>query len=326
MFSFLGTLRPLLVLIPVGATVALAATFLPFEEKVASNEGCAASTERPCYDQGTAKKVKIAKGSSGAQTFASCADDGEQGVRGEVGIETDVCKLETVSYCARGNSENFVREFTGTCQNVEPEPEIKEVSISGIFINALTKEPLSGVRVWDPAIGIGTALDESNEQGEFSFVSDTTAVTDSNTLYTSYATGCYFQNWGFTSIDRNPDQSLRLLAILFDFIPGDLEIDPLTSVDVEMGEVPLWPATTLVINSDVPVNATISYPEENKELSTTRLSTEHKVWNAIPLEHPTTVQLTDANGQEYTSPEITLPISNGCAAPRLTFADGELSW
>ena len=324
MFGFLSNLKSLFVIVPVGVLMAAAA--VPSLDALSSYEGCADTEQRPCYDQGTTKKVKIAKGNSGAQQFAACTENETDSVRGELGIETDQCETETVSYCVLGNSGNFIREFTGTCQDVPPQPEIDSVTINGQFINAVTKEPLSGVRIWDPAVGLGTALDESDTAGAFSFVSDVTSVTESNTLYTSYATGCYFQNWGFTSIGRNSDDSLQLTAILFDFEPGDLEINPLLEEEVDLGQVPLWPATTLLVQSDVPVAVSVAYPEESRSLTNNQLSTQHKIWNAMPLEHPTSVRLTDANGVTYDSPELTLPISNGCTAPTLTFANGEMTW
>lgn len=334
MFGFLSNIKTLFVIIPVGVLMAAAA--VPGLDILATSEGCAAGEERPCYDQGTTNKVKVAKGESGPNAFAACINNKNESTRGELGVQTDLCETETVSYCVVGNSGNFVREFTGTCQDVtpqpepepepEPIPELPEVTVSGQFINAVTKEPLSGVRIWDPAVGIGSALDESNAAGEFSFVSDTTQVTQSNTLYTSYATGCYFQNWGFTSFNRNPDDSLRLKAILFDFVPGDLLINPLMTADVELGTVPLWPATTLVVSSDVPVKVSVAYPEEDKVLGNSQLQTVHKIWNAMPLEHPTSVRLIDESGAVYNSPEMTLPIGNGCSAASLTFANGEFSW
>ena len=119
---------------------------------------------------------------------------------------------------------------------------------------------------------------------------------------------------------------MRLKVIWFDFLAGDLDINPLMSADIEIGEVPLWPATTLFLRSDVPVQVSVSYPEENKVLGNSQFQTEHKVWNAIPLEHSTVVSVTDQNGVMYYSPEVTLPVSNGCDAAILNFANGELTW
>lgn len=334
MFGFLGNVRLLYVLIPAGALAA--AVMMPNLDVISTNEGCATSEVRPCYDQGTKNKVKEFKGDSGAKAYAACTQNSAPNASGMFAMETSVCQAETVSYCMQGNSENFVREFTGTCQDdappPEPEPEpvpipdLDQVNISGTFINAVTKEPVSGVRVWDPSVGIGYAVAESSGTGEFAFSSDTTAITQSNTLYTNFATGCYFQNWGFTSINRNPDDSLRLKAIMFDFIPGDFAVNPLMSADVELGDVPLWPATTLVLQSDVPVQLSVSYPEENKVLGNSQLEMDHKLWNAIPLEQPTVVRVTDANGVMYYSPAVTLPESNGCDAAVLNFSNGEFAW
>lgn len=333
MFGFLSNIKTLFVLVPVGLLMAAAA--VPGLDAISVAQGCTSATERPCYDKGTAKKVKIAKNEdAGAQSFAACVENKSDSVRGEIAIATDRCAEEIVSYCVVGNSQNFVREFTGTCQSVtpptdpepEPVPELTDISISGQFVNAVSQEPLAGVRIWDPVEGVAVALDESDAEGNFSFQSDATAVTQSNTLYTSYATGCYFQNWGFTTLNRNPDDTLRLKAILFDFIPGDLLINPLRSDTVELGVVPLWPATTLVLRSDVPVKVSVAYPEENKVIGTSQLQTVHKIWNALPLEHSTSVRLIDAAGVVYDSPEITLPLSNDCTPASLVFANGAFTW
>ena len=334
MFSFLSSARVLYVLIPAGLLAA--AISVPNLDILSASEGCSETEVRPCYDQGTKNKVKISKDKSGEQSFLACTENGAKNNVGVLSVKTNSCNEETVNYCMLGNSENFIREFSGTCQDEapppEPEPEpvpipnLDSVNISGKFIDAVTKEPLSGVRIWDPEIGLNTFITESSATGEFTFVSDTTEITQAKALNTNYTTGCYFQNWGFTSINRNPDDSLRLKAVFFDFILGDFAINPIMEADVDLGEVPLWPATTLLLRSDVPVKVSVSYPEENKTLGNSQLQTEHKIWNAIPLEQPTVVRLTDQDGTMYYSPELTLPVSNGCSAAVMNFSSGEITW
>lgn len=322
----LFNVRLLYVLIPVGLVAAAAA--LPNLDLVASPEGCAATEERPCYDQGTKKKTKILKGNAGENAFTACMENAEEGRSGVVAMETPVCAEEVVTYCFVGNSDNFIRQFDGTCQAEPPAPEPppEEVTLNGTFVNGVTGDPVANVSIWDEAVGMNTTIAESDASGDFVFDVDTTDISESSSYETSFTTGCYFQNWGFTDISRNGDDSLRLMAILFDFEPGDLVEDPLTDEQFDLGDIPLWPATTLLLAADVPVQVRVAYPEENKMLKNTSFRTEHKIWNAIPLEQPTTVELIDQNGTVYESPELTLPIDNGCTAARLEFSNGQMTW
>ncbi|MEZ4104136.1 MAG: hypothetical protein R3B60_02525 [Candidatus Paceibacterota bacterium] len=331
MFGFLSNIRILYVLIPAGLLAA--AVSFPNLEILSSDDGCTTTDIRPCYDQGTKNKIKVLKDNAGTNAFSACIQNANPNTSGTFAMETMSCTEETVAYCMLGNSGNFIREFNGTCQDTEPPepepeplPDLSEVNISGKFINGITKAPISNVRIWDPEIGMNTIITESSSSGDFSFTSNTTEIDQVSTLYTNYTTGCYFQNWGFTSISRNPDDSLRLKAVLFDFKPGDLLINPITKTDIELGNIPLWPAATLLLSSDIPVKVSISYPEENKVLGNNILQNDHKIWNAIPLEHPTTVRLTDQNGNVYNSPEVTLPNSDSCSVGRLNFTNREFTW
>lgn len=326
MFGLLGNIRLLYVLIPVGIVAAAAA--VPNLDMLSSGDGCAATEERPCYDQGNKKKVKMFKGNAGEQAFAACSENAAPNSGGTLAIETAVCAEEVVSYCFQGKSGNFIRQFDGTCRVTPPPPEPapEQVTLSGTFVNGVSGEPVADVSIWDPEVGMDTVIAESSDTGDFSFDVDTTGITESNPHETGFSTGCYIQNWNLTEISRNDNDSLRLAATLFDFEPGDLVVDPLTEAELAMGDIPLWPATTLLLASDVPVQVRIAYAEEDKMLENTSFQTEHKIWNAIPLEQTTTVELTDQNGTVHESPELTLPFSNGCTAATLEFANGEFTW
>lgn len=317
-------MRVLLLLIPVGL-VAAAVALPELNENLTSSTGCAATEERPCYDQGTKNKLKIFKDNAGESAFSACMSNGAENLTGSVSLESNICAEEVVTYCFLGNSNNFIRKFDGTCELEIP--DLSTVNIEGRFIDGVTDEPIANVRVWDPEVGINNALDVSNSNGEFAFTTDTTAVTQTAGNQTGYSTGrCYFENWGLTSILRNNDDTLRLSAVLFDFIPGNFLLDPILSPDVDLGEVTLWPATGLSLSSDIPVKLTVPYEEEDKSLGNTQLRTAHKLSNAIPLEQPVSVILTDSSGNEYVSPSKTYPIDKGCSTAVLTFQNGEFNW
>lgn len=317
-------MRALLLLIPVGL-VAAAVALPELNENLGSSEGCAATEERPCYDQGTKNKLKIFKGNAGEGAFTACMNNGAENLTGSVSLESQICTEEVVTYCFLGKSDNFIRKFDGTCELEIP--DLSSIEIEGRFIDGVTDEPIANVRVWDPEVGINTALDVSNGDGEFTFTTDTTAVTQTAGNQTGYSTGrCYFENWGLTSILRNSDDTLRLSAVLFDFIPGNFVLNPILSPEVDLGDVTLWPATGLSLSSDIPVKITIPYEEEDKSLGNTQLRTAHKLSNAIPLEQPATVILTDSSGNDYESPEKTYPIEKGCSTAVLTFQNGVFTW
>ena len=323
MLGFLTNVRLLYVLVPLG--VVAAAVSVPNLDLLSVNKGCVESEERTCYDKGTKNNVKIFKGKAGGNAFAACMSNPADNVTGTLTMATNVCGAEVVNYCFEGASDNFIRQFEGNCEYEIP--DLSVINISGRFVDGVTGESVANVRVWDPEVGMNTSLDVSDSAGKFAFETDTTSVTETAESSTGYSTGrCYFENWGLTSILRNADDTLRLRATQFDFKPGDLVINPLTSPDIDLGDVPLWPATGLSFSADIPVKLYIPYPEEDKSLGNTLLRTDHKLSNAIPLEQPVSVRLVDKDGVEYVSPEKTYPLSKGCSTVTLNFRDGEFSW
>jgi hypothetical protein len=129
------------------------------------------------------------------------------------------------------------------------------------------------------------------------------------------------------TIKRNTDNSLGLFTNHFDLIkPGSLYRNPLTTSDVDLGDVPLWPAKAIVINSDVPVKFTIQYPEESFSQGNTLYKTQHLLQNAVPLDYNTTVKLTDSAGAVYVSPVQRYSRDAGCAQAVVNFSGGQFTW
>lgn len=325
MLGILTNIRVLFLIAATAVVAVVAASDINPLVTTTEDSSCAAGEERPCYDKGTKKDVKALNENAGENAFAACMGNGAENLTGTVVLSTELCAEEVVTYCFEGKSDNFIRHFDGTCQYEIP--DLSTVHIEGKFFDAVTDEPVANVRVWDPETGVNNALDVSAADGSFEFDADTTSVTQTSGSNTGYSTGrCYFENWGLTSILRNTNDTLRLTAVQFDFKPGDLVINPLTSPDVDLGKVPLWPATGLIVSSDIPVTLKIPYEDENRSLGNTILRTSHKFSNVIPLEQPTVVELTDADGNTFTSPEKTYTIEKGCQAASLTFAAGEFQW
>ncbi|MDO8649692.1 MAG: peptidoglycan-binding domain-containing protein, partial [Candidatus Berkelbacteria bacterium] len=195
------------------------------------------------------------------------------------------------------------------------------LSISGRFINTFTKLPLTNVAISTDAGNI-----YSNANGEFSFSTTTTDVTTAHSKGIPFYTNCYLQLGHVAAIFRNSDNSLYLKSFLFDLVNGDRTINPLTTNNVALGDVPLWPSKTITVNSDIPVQLYIGYPEEGRSVGNSLYKTQQILSNVVPLEYNTTVRLTDGTGNVYYSPVHRYSLQDGCSQAVLNFSGGQFAW
>lgn len=201
------------------------------------------------------------------------------------------------------------------------------INISGRFIDTFSKKPIANV-----AIRIGTSSTGlpifiySNSNGEFYFSTITTDVTQTKPKPFPFSINCYLQLGHVAAIFRNPDNSLYLASFLFDLKGGDRFINPLTTSDVNLGDVPLWPAKSITVNSDIPIQLYIGYPEEGRSVGNSLFKTQHILSNVVPLEYDTVVRLTDSSGNVYYSPSHRYTLQDGCAQSILNFNSGQFNW
>ncbi len=218
----------------------------------------------------------------------------------------------------------------------EPEPEPEPVDLSlltirGQFVHAFTGDPVANVDIKGvvPPSTLLTTLLTANTDGTFEFTATTDDVTTAKVKPHSYRIPCYMygQIYPLAGIGRNQDQSLKIYTNHFDLIKsGSLYRDPLTTSLVDLGKVPLRPAKTILINSDIPVKFTIPFTEESGSVGNSLYKLSHKLSDVVPLDYDVIVKLTDEQGTVYTSPVQRYAQDAGCADAILNLENGEVTW
>lgn len=345
-------------------TVALAGTF--YLGGVTAKEGCALNVNRPCYDKLRGMNLSILKTNNGQNALEACVRSSSLRERGISSVKTSFCEEESFAYCYEGKSKNFLRKFDGTCKVTAPIPmpsptvtpipsstpaplpsleptltpttsptptpiptpiNLDVVTIRGRFVHNFTREPLANVsiRVGTDPSGLPLFI-YSGTNGEFYFSTSTIDVTQTKPKGFPFYINCYLQLGHVAAIFRNPDSSLYLASFLFDLKSGDRFINPLTTSDINLGDVPLWPAKSITVNSDIPVQLYISYPEEGRSVGNSLFKTQHSLSNVVPLEYDTITRLTDGAGNVHYSPSHKYTLRDGCSQAILNFSNGQFSW
>jgi hypothetical protein len=210
--------------------------------------------------------------------------------------------------------------------------EIGDLTIRGRFVHAFTGVPLSGVAVRGavPPSTILSTLTTSNANGEFSITTDTrTVVAGGAVRGFSGKLSCYFSTLydSLATVKRYSDGRLAILHNPFDLIRhGTKNVDPVTTSIVDLGNVPLWPAKTIMLTSDVPVKFSIVYSEEAHSTGNTLLKTQHTVTDIVALDYNVVVTATDGNGTVYTSPIKRYAADADCTPAALRLSGGVLTW
>lgn len=225
------------------------------------------------------------------------------------------------SYGCSPDSNIVSGTIGGATPTPTPTPSLDTITVSGRFVDTFSRLPLANV-----SIQTGTGTVYSNSNGEFSFSTTTTDVTATYSKGIPFYTSCYLQLGHVAAIFRNADNSLYLKSFLFDLVNGDRTINPLTTNNIALGDVPLWPAKSITVNSDVPVQLYIGYPEEGRSSANSLYKTQHTLSDVVPLEYNTTVRLTNSAGSVYYSPVRRYTLSSGCSGAVLNFSGGQFAW
>lgn len=218
---------------------------------------------------------------------------------------------------------------TMTPTPTQPPIQIDTLTIRGRFIDYFSLSPIPNVPIYMTASSQGSTI-TSSPTGEFSI---TTSVSDlipgdntKNMKSFPYAPSCYFYD-NRINIKRNDNGSLNIHSKIFDKLPDPI-IFPVTSFEVNIGDVKVWPAVSLTVNSDKKVSVQISYPEENQAVGNANYLTSHGIGGGvIPFNYSLHVQLTEEGGMVYTSPDYVHDLQQGCLSrPTLNFFFGEFTW
>jgi prepilin-type N-terminal cleavage/methylation domain-containing protein len=235
----------------------------------------------------------------------------------------------TSSYTFEVVDEDHVIEVTFAA---EAQPEITELTIHGRFVHAFTDVPIQGVPVRGaipPAIA-KSIVATSDANGEFTVTTTVADLEPGGAIRPfTYKMSCYFssQNDNLATVKRYDDGRLGILHNPFDLIiRGSKYIDPVTTSYVDLGDIPLWPAKSITINSDVPVQFVIPYTEEAHTSGNVLLKTEHRLNDVVALDYDVAVTLTDGDGAVYESPVQHYAADANCDRAILNFENGIAAW
>ena len=269
--------------------------------------------------------VSVTEGSN--STFTISANTGYQ-------VESVTVDGTNVGTSTAYTFTNVTADHTisATFQTIETVENLGDLTIHGRFIDAFTNAPLSDIVIKTiiPPSPFYSTLMNSDTNGEFTFTLTTTDIEPTeHKQFTYYGVSCYMSGVesGLAVITKNTDSSLRLGRNPFDLIArGSLYIDPITTSNINLGDIPLWPAKTIIINSDIPVQFKIEIPEEAISQGNTLYKTAHKLNFVVPLDYDTVVKLTDNVGNIYLSPAHRFDREAGCSDAILNFESGQFTW
>lgn len=217
---------------------------------------------------------------------------------------------------------------------------IDMLTVKGRIIDRFSGKPLANIPLQllkSGYLNIGTF--NTNANGEFAITTSTTDITQSANKLIYYALlygTCYLRDSGI-SISRYPASgsvadfpNYQANAIYVWANPFDLsktaKYFAVTGAEVNIGDLPLWPSADISINSDTPVGFNIEYTEEGGSTGNSGYSIGGYLRAVIPLSYNVRVKVFDSAGNNYYSPYINVPLSNGCAPVKLNFFNKQVSW
>lgn len=220
---------------------------------------------------------------------------------------------------------------------------ITDITVSGRLVNEFTGEPILGARFYSGGI-IDLPSDPllTNSNGEFTISTNVEemTVTPYGGMWAMYtpSNSCSFYavslsvnrypgnpNWSI----KHPDGSVLVRygsnisssAVYFPII------DSLDKTFLDVGDLPVRPATTIQITSDIEV----SYRTEAQDTSVYFIgngNSFYKTFHAdssriIPFNMPMRIRLADSDGNLYYSPYFTVDMAQGCdSSISLDFSNG----
>jgi hypothetical protein len=269
--------------------------------------------------------MEVSKGTTA--TFTITANEGYSIERVAVdGTDIGTTTTYTFSNVQDDHTISVVFATANVAENLD------ELTIQGRFVHAFTGAPLPNIPMKHlvPPSTLYSTFMQSDANGEFTFMVNTQDIAPTKSKpYTYYGVSCYMSgvSSGLAVITRNEDNSLMLGRNPFDLIPpGSLYINPITTRNINLGNIPLWPSKKIIINSDISVKFKVEYPEERSSLGNTLYKTAHVLSATVPLDYDTVVKLTDEAGNVYTSPAYRYSRDAGCSDAVLTFSNGVFTW
>ena len=210
------------------------------------------------------------------------------------------------------------------------------ITVKGRYVDKFTGQPLKNIGFWllkSPSTNLGTFYTDAN--GYFAVTMSTTEITETIYKVLAHQANCYISDNGIV-ISKYPssykitgfDYTAGALYVWINYfdLSGNPKFFPVTSTEINVGDVPLWPSADFSLSSDIPVKFDISYPEEGRGAGNGNYLTSHYLRNVIPLNYNVRAQLTDSLGNIYFSPYTNVPLSNGCTAVNLNFLNKQFAW
>jgi peptidoglycan hydrolase-like protein with peptidoglycan-binding domain len=208
------------------------------------------------------------------------------------------------------------------------------LTVQGRMLDQLTGKPVANVQFRPTNTKTDFPIFYSNSLGMFSYGIAQFTGGDKNyfdPVIIPYSSSCYEQNTLTVNKDTNDSrlgsdaygasvQKYNSLETIKVSGPGPI---------LNIGDIPLWPAVDIMINSDIPVSFSLYYNYlgiESGGGGNILFKNAHKLSASIPLTYDVRVVLTDTNGRTYISPFIKLPVSNGCTPVTLNFTNGQMTW
>lgn len=217
------------------------------------------------------------------------------------------------------------------CESPSPsvEPEVRRLKIRGRFIDYFTHEPIEGVSFVDHSTVRDSITTTSNANGEFLIDANIDEITEwpdeGNSKAFWYYPYCYYAQG--ISIKRFKTEALQVESAKFDLIDNP-DVFPVNSLEMDIGDVTIWPATDFDYFSDKEVSFMIRYPEDGKATGNINFRTQdYSGGNKIPFNYSVRVEFTDREGNIYYSPYHIQDRSRGCdETATLRYFNNEFSW
>ena len=241
--------------------------------------------------------------------------------------------VEGQSYCKVpvtnvSTSNNSTITTNTTINQTINQTSFDTITVKGRYINKFTGQPLSNIGFWllkSPSTNLGTFYTDSN--GYFSVTMSATDITETVYKVLAHLANCYISDNGIV-ISRYPISQGGAPYVWINYfdMSGNIKYFSITSSEINIGDVPLWPSADFSLSSDTPVKLDILYPEEGRGVGNTNYLTSHYLKNVIPLNYNVRAQLTDSTGNIYFSPYTNVPLNNGCTPVNLNFFNKQFAW
>ncbi len=250
----------------------------------------------------------------------------------QVGQKLKLCHGNNYNICSQ-----LVTVTGANATNTTNATSFDTLTIKGRYVNKFTGNPLANIMlrlVKSPSETLGDYYTNSN--GDFSITMSTADITQSISKVIFHFANCYISDNGIligrypttgylTDFPNYPANSIYVWVNTFDLSKTG-KYFAVSSSELNVGDVPLWPSTDIAVSSDIPVQMSIEYPEEGRGGGNILYKTYHYLSNVVPLSYDARVKLTDSSANIYYSPYKNYGLENGCAPVSLAFSNKQFSW